>query len=108
MRSKEDHDCPELDPSDVQIVAVSASDGMMDYLTPKEIASEMGSSFFAKKGKHPFVAAEYLILKAAEGWDTENYGRYRDDIALSAVKVIVNDRILKDGRRDNGEDHDEL
>lgn len=107
-RVKEEHDCPELDPRDIHIVAVSASDGMMDYLTPQEIASEMGVSFFAKNGKHPFVVAEYLILKAADGWDTENFGRYRDDIAMSAVKVIVNDRILEEGRRDIGEDHDEL
>lgn len=107
-----DIDCPTLDPSNIQIVAISASDGMMDYLKPEVIASEMGSSFFGidNNNKHPFVVAEYLILRAAEGWDSENFGRYRDDIVLSAAKVIIDDKILAAGRllEESEEEHDEL
>lgn len=104
----DDADCTPLHPSKVQIVAVSASDGMMDYLKPSEIAREFAISFFEDDSKHPFIVAEHLILKAAEGWDTDNYGQYRDDIAVSACRVILNDKILEDGNRANEEDHDEL
>ncbi len=104
MEEKKDDDnddCPALDPSAIQILAVSASDGMMDFLKPQEIASEMGVSFFAADGKHPFVVAENLIMRAADGWEKRNYCQYRDDIALSAVKVIINEKILKDGSPDS-------
>lgn len=106
-------DCPPLDPSQVHILAASASDGMMDYLKPDEIAREFAASFFGKDDanghqNHSFVVAEHLILKAAEGWDTDYRSTYRDDIVVSAFKVILNEQILEDGRRDLEEDHDEL
>jgi serine/threonine protein phosphatase PrpC len=98
-----------MHPSEIQIVAVSVSDGMIDYLSSEEIANEMGISFFEQNSRHPFVVAENLILRAAEGWDGEHYGQYRDDIALSACKVIINDKIMEDGNRAiEEEDHDEL
>jgi serine/threonine protein phosphatase PrpC len=100
--------CQPLDPSEVHVFAISASDGMLDYLEPSEIAHEMAMSFFDKGGKHPFVAAEHLIITAAEGWDTENRGRYRDDITISACKIFVNERIMADGNRAMEEERDEL
>jgi serine/threonine protein phosphatase PrpC len=102
------HTGSSLHPSEIQIVAVSASDGMMDILEPDEIAREMAISFFEDNGKHPFIVAEHLILKAAEGWDGGNHGQYRDDIAVSACKVILSDKIMEDGNRAIDEGHHEL
>lgn len=97
-----------LDPSEVHLFVISASDGLLDYLEPADIAREMAQSFFDKDGKHPFVAAEHLIITAAEGWDVESGGQYRDDISISACKVMVNERIMADGHLALEQEHDEL
>jgi serine/threonine protein phosphatase PrpC len=100
--------CQPLNPSEVHMFAISASDGMLDYLKPDDIAREMAASFFGKDGKHPFVAAEQLIITAAEGWDTETGGQYRDDITISACKLFINERIMVDGNRALEEEREEL
>ena len=100
--------CKPLDPSQVHLFAYSASDGMLDYLEPHDIAHEIALSFFDKNGKHPFVAAEHLIITAAEGWDLESGGQYRDDITIAACKILNNERIMVDGNRALDEERDEL
>lgn len=100
--------CQPLDPSDVHLFALSASDGMLDYLEPDDIAHEVAVSFFGEGNKHPFVAAEHLIITAAEGWDSDHGGQYRDDITIAACKVMINERIMVDGNRAMEEERDEL
>ena len=79
--------CDALDPRDVSIFAISASDGMMDELTPDYIGSIMAESFFDNESTvHPHSAAEHLVIQAAKGWHRFGQG-YRDDIAISAAII---------------------
>jgi serine/threonine protein phosphatase PrpC len=77
-----------LDASEVHILAISATDGMMDYLPLEQIGYVFAASMFVQENPHPLTAAEYLILTAAEYWQQEYQGQYRDDIAVAAVKVL--------------------
>jgi hypothetical protein len=78
-------DGPEIcrqDNKKVHIFAVSATDGLTDYLTPKEIAEAFAKSFYKQSNyqtPHPHTVAEDLILKASEGWYNDMGGQYRDD-----------------------------
>eukprot|EP00934_Nitzschia_sp_Nitz4_P001783 Nitzschia sp. Nitz4//scaffold10_size219509//171867//173186//NITZ4_001452-RA/size219509-processed-gene-0.289-mRNA-1//1//CDS//3329532992//1783//frame0 len=93
-----------LDPLDAQLVAVSATDGMLDYIKPQDIAHVMTAAFFKDENMpHPFVAAEYLVFQSAKGWEHEMSGQYRDDISIAASKILVNQALL-----DHGKAHDEL
>lgn len=72
---------------DVYVFAVSASDGLMDFLEASEIAKILSPSLFHKDGSHPVTACELLIFAAANAWQDAKQGRYRDDIAI-AVSVL--------------------
>lgn len=72
---------------DVSIFAVSASDGMMDFVSPDTIAQVLVPSLFDKEGEHPLTACERLISMAAAGWQRAKDGKYRDDIAISVTKL---------------------
>lgn len=81
--------CQDTMTGKVHIFAVSATDGLMDYLKPNEIARAFADSFY-KRGKqtpHPHTVAEDLILKASEGWYEDMGGRYRDDITVAAARI---------------------
>jgi protein phosphatase PTC2/3 len=65
------------------VFVVTATDGMMDYIEPQEIAEAFAAAF-VKKEMHPLTVAEDLIHLAAKGWETEMAGQYRDDIAVAA------------------------
>ena len=71
----------------VYLFAVSATDGMMDYLTAIEISRVLAHSLFDDSGAHPVTAVEHLIFAAANAWQEAKQGRYRDDIAI-AVSVL--------------------
>lgn len=75
------------DGAQVRLFAVSATDGVLDYVTPQEIADVMGHALFADDGVHPVVAAEHLLYVAAERWRNAKMGLYRDDMAI-AVTVL--------------------
>jgi serine/threonine protein phosphatase PrpC len=72
---------------DVYIFAVSASDGMMDYVDAKTIAKTFVPALFHNEGSHPLTACEHLIALAAHGWQRAKDGTYRDDIAI-AVQTL--------------------
>jgi len=73
---------------DVHIFAVSATDGMMDILTSRSIATYLVSSICEENGEHLLTACERLISMAADGWQRAgDDGRYRDDIAISVSKI---------------------
>jgi serine/threonine protein phosphatase PrpC len=76
-----------LDNDDVYVFAVCASDGMMDYLPPGEIAQVLGHSLYAEDGAHPVAATEHLILSAASLWYHSKQGRYRDDIVIAVTTL---------------------
>jgi serine/threonine protein phosphatase PrpC len=75
----------------VFIFVMSATDGMMDYLRPQDLAALFARAFYRQDGPHPLTVAEDLILKAAKGWNADMEGQYRDDIAVAASKIDVPD-----------------
>jgi len=72
---------------DVYIFGVSATDGLMDYMAAEDIAKTLAASLFESGSSHPITACELLIFSAANGWQQDKQGRYRDDIAI-AVSVL--------------------
>jgi serine/threonine protein phosphatase PrpC len=72
---------------DVHIFAVSASDGMMDYVDAATVASILSESLFEDEGQHLLSACESLVSMAAAGWQKARQGRYRDDIAIAVTKI---------------------
>jgi len=73
--------------SDVEIFAVSATDGMIDYVEMQDIAEVIAASLYVEDGIHVLSACENLIHKAASGWWKSKEGRYRDDIAIAVSKL---------------------
>jgi hypothetical protein len=87
--------CEALDPRNVHIFCVSATDGMMDELPPDFIGSVLAPAFFDPfVHVHTLTAAERLILESAKGWNRLYNGSYRDDIAIAAATIILDDSIL--------------
>jgi serine/threonine protein phosphatase PrpC len=84
--------CDAFDPSGIHILAISISDGVIDFVDNQEVVDILAPSFFAEGGRHPHLAAEELIVKAGMIWDRVYDNAYRDDITISALKVIVGDR----------------
>lgn len=66
------------------LFVISATDGMMDYISPEQLAESFARAFFDDTPHHPFNMAEDMIHQAAAGWDREMRGEYRDDIAVAA------------------------
>jgi serine/threonine protein phosphatase PrpC len=86
--------CEALNPINLHIFCVSATDGMMDELPPDFIGSVLAPAFFDPNGLHPLTAAERLILESAKGWNKLYNGGYRDDIAIAAATVLSDDSVL--------------
>jgi serine/threonine protein phosphatase PrpC len=87
--SETDQYCTALDPRNVHLFVVSATDGMMDELPPNYIGSVLARPFFDPSIRvHPITASEHLILESAKGWDRQYHGGYRDDIAIAAATIL--------------------
>ena len=72
---------------DVYIFAVSATDGMMDYLDEGDMAKILAHSLFEPTGVHPISACEHLVFAAAQAWQQAKQGRYRDDISIAVTAI---------------------
>lgn len=76
---------------DVKIFAISATDGLLDYLPEQDIMRHAGKGLYETKGtegtRHPLLSCEDLIYAAAQGWEKDKGGRYRDDIAMAVVDL---------------------
>jgi len=73
---------------DIQVFAVSATDGLLDYVGIDDIAKHVALGLYDDEGgTHLFSACEALISAAAGGWHRHRQGRYRDDIAISVSKL---------------------
>ena len=113
------NDCPNYTENDVKVFAVSATDGLLDYLPIDTIASHVAKGLYgkdegeekvhplvgaARAGKAPLsckyfsltlsyvshifqIACEDLIYAAAQGWQNDKGGSYRDDIAISIADM---------------------
>jgi serine/threonine protein phosphatase PrpC len=95
--------CEALNAREIHIFAVSASDGMMDFLEPEQIAYVFAAAFFVEDNPHPHSAAEHLILQAAQDWNEAHDGHYRDDIAVASFKVLAGEHMLAEGSTINDE-----
>lgn len=73
---------------DVYIFAVSATDGLLDFIEPEIIANGLASSLANREGSlHLLSACESLISVAAQAWHQSKHGRYRDDIAIAVTTI---------------------
>ena len=74
---------------DVEVFAVSATDGLLDFIPVEEIAKTVANSLYVNEGPHPLSACESLITTAASAWWKAKNGRYRDDIAIAVSKLSL-------------------
>lgn len=73
----------------VKVFAVSASDGIFNFLDYNDIAARVAKSLYDCDDvviDHPLQAAEELIVKAAQGW-SEKYNGGRDDITIAFCDI---------------------
>lgn len=75
--------------SDVEVFAVSATDGLLDYSDVEDIAKAVAMSLYVDDAPHPLSACESLITTAASLWWQAKNGRYRDDIAIAVSKLSL-------------------
>ena len=84
------------DDDGMRVVAISATDGVLDYISPHDIAQEIANSLFGGSGeenekggddKHLLAAIAELLATSAKGWHRDMRGSYRDDLAISATVV---------------------
>lgn len=77
------------DDQQIQVFAVSASDGLLDFVDIEEIANSIATSLYVDEGPHPLSACESLITTSATAWYQAKQGRYRDDIAIAVSKLSL-------------------
>ena len=75
--------------SDVEVFAVSATDGLLDFIDVESIAKTIAISLYVEDSAHPLSACESLITTAASSWWQAKSGRYRDDIAIAISKLSL-------------------
>jgi len=83
----EEKTCQVIEEQDVRVFAVSATDGLLDYIAPDVLMSTIAASLFRDDDEPSlclFSSMEKLIYSAAKGWHDEMDGEYRDDIAVAA------------------------
>jgi len=98
--------CRKITEDNVKVFAISATDGLLDFLPVDFIARHVAMGLYpSKKGSipevsnegeaaqpppaNPLVACEELIYAAAHGWQTSKGGRYRDDIAIAVADLEI-------------------
>jgi len=89
-KTRLDPSCPETD-GEIEVFAVSATDGLLDFVTIDNIAKTVATALYIDDSLHPLSACETLITTAANEWWKAKNGRYRDDIAIAISKIKLND-----------------
>lgn len=93
--------CVKYTEKDLKIFAVSATDGLLDYLPEEAIIGHVAKGLYRTKiindeesnaeekqeTTHPLLVCEDLIYAAAQGWQKDKGGRYRDDIAIAVADL---------------------
>ena len=74
---------------DIEVFAVSATDGLLDFMNVNDIANTIATSLYVDDGPHPLSACESLITTAASAWWQAKNGQYRDDIAIAVSKLSL-------------------
>ena len=84
------------DPDDVVLYAIAASDGLLDFITPLEIAERLAKSFADESGatagrygsnRELMNACEDLLLQASRSWSKLGM-KYRDDITIAVSQIF--------------------
>lgn len=93
--------CVTYTEKDVKIFAISATDGLLDYLPEQTIVNHVAKGLYettsanSEGGKtHPLLACEDLIHAAAQGWQADKGGRYRDDIAIAVADLEASPSLM--------------
>eukprot|EP00585_Thalassiosira_rotula_P002600 CAMPEP_0196137860 /NCGR_PEP_ID=MMETSP0910-20130528/5703_1 /TAXON_ID=49265 /ORGANISM="Thalassiosira rotula, Strain GSO102" /LENGTH=617 /DNA_ID=CAMNT_0041398377 /DNA_START=402 /DNA_END=2255 /DNA_ORIENTATION=+ len=93
--------CVTYTEKNVKVFAVSATDGLLDYLPEEAIVNHVAkglyettkvgdgdsNAFGEQKTTNPLLVCEDLIYAAAQGWQEDKGGRYRDDIAIAMTDL---------------------
>jgi serine/threonine protein phosphatase PrpC len=86
--------CATYGENDVKVFSFAATDGLLDYLPENAIATHIAKGLYstgagkeAEENIHLLTACEDLIYAAAQGWQEDKGGRYRDDIAISVADL---------------------
>ena len=93
------HTCPQTNDdldddrkSNVQFFVVSVTDGIIDFLTPQEIAVQLARVLYAtsdKENNSLLLTAENILHQSASMWYQTMQGQYRDDMAIAVSKVAL-------------------
>ena len=67
----------------------------MDYLPEQTVVNHVAKGLYGsidgsneeQPASHPLLACEDLIYAAAQGWQDDKGGRYRDDIAIAVADL---------------------
>ena len=88
--------CVKYSAKDIKVFAVSATDRLLDYVPEDIIAKYVAIGLYNRqeltteegtRTPHPLTACENLIYTAANGWQNDKGGRYRDDIAIAIADL---------------------
>mmetsp|Transcript_6603 Transcript_6603/g.10716 ORF Transcript_6603/g.10716 Transcript_6603/m.10716 type:complete len:585 (-) Transcript_6603:52-1806(-) len=84
-------ECSTFGENDVKVFSFAATDGLLDYIPENSIADHLAKGLYhnkeAEQSIHLLTACEDLIYAAAQGWQEDKGGRYRDDIAISVADL---------------------
>eukprot|EP00574_Skeletonema_japonicum_P010055 CAMPEP_0201721334 /NCGR_PEP_ID=MMETSP0593-20130828/6021_1 /ASSEMBLY_ACC=CAM_ASM_000672 /TAXON_ID=267983 /ORGANISM="Skeletonema japonicum, Strain CCMP2506" /LENGTH=550 /DNA_ID=CAMNT_0048212123 /DNA_START=119 /DNA_END=1771 /DNA_ORIENTATION=+ len=84
-------ECATFSENDVKVFSFAATDGLLDYIPENSIAEHVAKGLYSKNEAeqrlHLLTACEDLIYAAAQGWQEDKGGRYRDDIAISVADL---------------------
>ena len=84
-------ECATYGEKDVKVFSFAATDGLLDYIPENSIAEHIAKGLYdsedADQNIHLLTACEDLIFAAAQGWQEDKGGRYRDDIAISVADL---------------------
>ena len=97
--TEQDSQCVKYTEKDIKVFAISATDGLLDYVPEETIAKHVAKGLYNSTAAgetetedgvhtaHPLTACEDLIYAAAQGWQEDKQGRYRDDIAIAITDL---------------------
>ena len=72
----------------IKCLCLCASDGLLDKVSPLQVAHHVATSFLPHDPLLPLEAAEQLLLRASNGWLYELMGGgYRDDMTIAVHKL---------------------
>jgi len=75
--------------SKVQVFAVSASDGLLEFIDRSDFLCRTVEGLYVPDKPHIFTAIQGMVTDAKKGWFLECGDEYRDDITCAATKLTL-------------------